>query len=50
MAEGLLAEKRLKVHRPEVREGRLEGVLGGMDDLRQRRAGGKKVVYYINEG
>ena len=44
LAEGLLAEKRFKLHRPEVREGVLEGALGGMDDLRHRRVSGKKVV------
>lgn len=49
LAEGLLAEKRFKVHRPEVREGGLEGVLGGMDDLRHGRVSGKKVVYRVNE-
>lgn len=32
LAEGLLAENRFKVHRSEVREGALEGALGGMDD------------------
>ena len=49
MAEGLLAEKRFKVHRPEVREGRLEGALGWMDDLRHGRVSRKKVVYRVNE-
>ena len=49
LAEGLLAEKRFKVHRPKVREGGLVGALGGMDDLRHGRVSGKKVVCRISE-
>ena len=49
LAEGLLAEKGFKVQRPDVREGGLEGMLGGMDDLRHERVSIKKVVYRVDE-
>lgn len=47
LAAELLREGKFKVHRPEVREGGLEGVIQGMDDLRQGKVSGKKIVYKV---
>ncbi|KAH7038871.1 putative zinc-binding oxidoreductase ToxD [Macrophomina phaseolina] len=43
----LLAQGKIRVHRPEVREGGLAGVLDGLDDLRQGRVSGVKLVYKV---
>lgn len=47
VAEQLLAEGKIKPHPTEVREGCLEGVLNGLQDLRQRKVRGKKLVYVL---
>lgn len=47
LAGELLAQGKIRVHRPEVREGGLEGVLQGLDDLRQDRVSGVKLVYRV---
>ncbi|KAH7065377.1 chaperonin 10-like protein [Macrophomina phaseolina] len=49
LSEKLLAEGKFKVHRPDVRGGGLEGVLEGLDELRQGKVSGKKLVYKISE-
>lgn len=41
----LLAQGKIRPHPQEVREGGLEGVLGGLDDLRKERVSGVKLVY-----
>lgn len=47
MAGELLAQGKLKVHPPDVRPGGLEGVLEGLDELRQGKVSGKKLVYRV---
>jgi len=47
LTEGLLAEGKFKVHQPDVRPGGLDGVMKGLDDLRQGRVSGKKLVYRV---
>ncbi|PVH93189.1 putative zinc-binding oxidoreductase ToxD [Periconia macrospinosa] len=49
VAERLLAEGKWKTHRVEVREGGLEGVLKGLDDLQTGTVSGVKLVYRIGE-
>ncbi|EKG14044.1 Alcohol dehydrogenase superfamily zinc-containing [Macrophomina phaseolina MS6] len=46
-AAELLAQGRVKVHPPEVREGGLEAVLEGVDDLRKDGVSGVKLVYRV---
>lgn len=46
LSEKLFADGKVKVHRPEVREG-LENVFGGLSDLKEGRVSGKKLVYKI---
>lgn len=43
----LFAEGKLKVHRPEVRKGGLEGVFGGLKDLKEGKVSGVKLVYNV---
>ncbi|MCJ1399246.1 hypothetical protein MMC11_002448 [Xylographa trunciseda] len=45
----LLAEKKVKVHPVDVRPGGLKGVLEGMDEMRQGKVSGKKLVYRVAE-
>lgn len=47
LTRGLLSEGKLKVHPPEIRQGGLDKVLEGLDDLRKGRVSGKKLVYNI---
>ncbi|KAF2157080.1 GroES-like protein [Myriangium duriaei CBS 260.36] len=47
LAEQLLADGKIKVHPPEVKAGGLDKIVEGLDDLRQGRVSGKKVVYNI---
>ncbi|KAL0263387.1 hypothetical protein SLS55_002367 [Diplodia seriata] len=47
LTEELLAQGKLKVHPPQVREGGLEGVLDGLEDLRQDKVSGVKLVYLV---
>lgn len=49
LARGLLADGRVKVARMEVNRGGagLEGVVKGLDDLREGKVSGKKLVYTI---
>ena len=49
LVERLLGEGRLVVHRPRVREGGLRGVLGGLQELREGKISGEKLVYRIAE-
>ena len=45
----LLAEKKIKVHPVDVRPGGLKGVLEGMEEMRQGKVSGKKLVYRVSE-
>lgn len=45
LSEQLLAQGKFKVHTPDVRGGGLEGVLEGLEELKQGKVSGKKLVY-----
>ncbi|KAK7538814.1 chaperonin 10-like protein [Phyllosticta citribraziliensis] len=47
LSQRLLEEKKFRVHQPDVRDGGLNGVLEGLNDLRQGKVSGKKLVYRI---
>jgi hypothetical protein len=47
VAERLLAEGKIKPHPKDVREGGLKGVLDGIQDLREKKVRGKKLVYLL---
>ncbi|KAI5257348.1 GroES-like protein [Aureobasidium subglaciale] len=47
LAEKLFAEGKVKAHPKEVRSGGLEGVFGGLEDLRTGKVSGTKLVYKI---
>ncbi|KAI4232153.1 MAG: hypothetical protein LQ349_005171 [Xanthoria aureola] len=47
MAEGYLRSGQVRVHPPAVREGGLEGVLEGLDLMRNDRVSGRKLVYNV---
>lgn len=49
VAEKLLLEGKWKSHRLEVREGGLEGVLDGLEDLEAGKVSGMKLTYRIAE-
>ena len=48
-ATELFADGRLIVHSKDVRQGGLQGILGGLDELRNGKVSGKKLVYQIGE-
>lgn len=48
LSQKLIEENRIKAHRHEVREGGLDGILTGLDDMRNGRISGFKVVYRIS--
>jgi NADPH:quinone reductase-like Zn-dependent oxidoreductase len=47
LAQELLEQGKIKTHPVEVREGGLEGVLQGLDEMRQGKIKGKKLVYRV---
>lgn len=47
MSTGLFAEGKVKVHRPEVRKGGLKGVFDGLNDLKEGKVSGVKLVYTL---
>ena len=47
MAQDLLARGMFRPHPAEVRGGGLEGVLGGLQDLREKKVTGRKLVYVL---
>lgn len=49
LSEELFAEKKLRVHRPEVRKGGLQGVFEGLSDLKGNKVSGKKLIYTLTE-
>jgi hypothetical protein len=46
VVEKLLAEGRIKVHKPRVRSG-IENILDGLDELRNNKVSGEKLVYRL---
>ena len=49
LVDGLLAEGKLKVHPPSVRGKGLEGALEGMQEMREGKVSGVKLVYRVSE-
>lgn len=49
MAEKLLGEGKFKVHPPSVRKGGLKGVLEGLQEMREEKVSGQKLVYKVSE-
>jgi len=49
LATDLLEKRKYKVHQIELRSGGLEGVLKGLDDLKDGRVSGKKLVYRVTK-
>jgi len=47
LAEGLLAKEKIKTHPVDARDGGLEGVLRGLDEMRQGKVRGRKLVYRL---
>jgi NADPH:quinone reductase-like Zn-dependent oxidoreductase len=47
LAEKLLAEGKIKPHSRELREGGLDGILEGVQDLREWKVSGAKLVYKL---
>jgi hypothetical protein len=45
----LIASAQIAVHPPKVGKGGLKGVLEGLEDLKEGRVSGVKLVYRINE-
>lgn len=45
--EGLLKEKKIRPHRLEVREGGFEKILSGLEDMKNGKISGVKVVYHV---
>jgi hypothetical protein len=46
-AEKLLAERKFKPHRHETRSGGLDGILSGLEDVKNGKVSGVKLVYPI---
>jgi uncharacterized protein YfbU (UPF0304 family) len=46
-AEKLLEAKKFKPHRYEIRSGGLNGILSGLEDLKDSKVSGIKIVYRI---
>ncbi|KAF2673102.1 GroES-like protein [Microthyrium microscopicum] len=49
VAEKLVAEKKIRPHRSEVRDGGLDGIFGGLDDLKNGKVSGIKIVYKLED-
>ncbi|KAI2464693.1 oxidoreductase-like protein [Annulohypoxylon bovei var. microspora] len=47
LTENLLAQGKLKAHPVSLREGGLDGILGGLDEMKENGVSGKKLVYKI---
>jgi len=48
LSQGLIEDKKIRAHRHEVREGGLDGILAGLDDMKNGKISGVKVVYRIS--
>lgn len=49
VAERLLHEGKWRPHRQDIREGGFEGILQGLEDLKNGKISGVKVVYRVAE-
>ncbi|KAL1952597.1 hypothetical protein VTO42DRAFT_4704 [Malbranchea cinnamomea] len=49
LTEKLLAEGKIKVHKPKINEGGLKGVLDGLQLMREGKVSGEKLVYNVEE-
>lgn len=49
VAGELLAQGKIKPHPAEVREGGLEGILDGLEDMKQDKVSGVKLVYKVQD-
>ena len=49
LSEKLFAEGKVKTHTVELRQGGLDGIMQGLDDLKANRISGKKLVYRISD-
>jgi hypothetical protein len=49
LSSKLIASSQIAVHPPKVGKGGLQGVLDGMEDLKEGRVSGVKLVYRVNE-
>lgn len=49
LAEQILADRKIVPHPAGVRSGGLEGIHEGLDDLKQKRVSGEKLVYIIGD-
>ena len=49
LSEKLLSEGKFKVHPPSVRKEGLQGVLDGLQEMREEKVSGQKLVYKISE-
>ncbi|TVY75999.1 Protein TOXD [Lachnellula suecica] len=49
LSESLLEEGKIIPHPSAIRHGGLEGILNGMDDLKNKRVSGEKLVYVIGD-
>lgn len=47
LAAELLREGKLKPHPPDIREGALAGILSGLQDMREKKVSGVKLVYHV---
>jgi hypothetical protein len=47
LSEGLMNDGTIKAHPPQVRDGGLDGILGGLQDLKDGKVSGVKLVYRI---
>ncbi|KAF2501192.1 GroES-like protein [Lophium mytilinum] len=47
VAERLIADGKIKIHRMDVREGGLEGVFGGIMEMKEGKVSGKKLIYKL---
>lgn len=47
IAEKLLEEGKVKVHPPVIKEGGLEGILDGLQELKEGKVSGGKLVYRV---
>jgi hypothetical protein len=49
LTDKLLKEKKIRVHRFDVRPGGLNGIMDGLEDMKEGRVSGTKLVYRISD-
>ena len=49
IVEGLLKEGKIKAHPAKVRKGGLKGVLDGLQEMREGKVSGEKLVYRVGD-